>query len=1552
MSHDPQFEPLATQRNKRQKVDKSGRLAALDRLRKLKGKKNTYEVEELQNVYDEVNEDEYGQKVLDRQYDDWIVDDAGGSGYVEDGREIFDDDLDDESVKRASKLAKEEKKGPRKRKREEDNKGDGKITSLFSNMSKKKAEEKINNDDLLGEIMAELNSEKETHKQSRPLNKFKSTPKMTPKTKDRDDLVMAQLMKEVSKKPKIVTTVLDEIESESIYDRPDHTIIPKTLTSKTEVKIKEPSKEISTLSKKSQKPDQKFSNSNEVPTSLEMETETFNLDDFVEDDFSLADVSTHKETTNGTGTIQKLNKKATEENLDQYIGDISDIDFANSEMDTSCNQDTSSSVINVQSTLDRSEMWKEKDADKRNDDIFAKAWQEDFLQPTDDSTFIKSSKTDEKIQFPIVKNSAGDQVFRFFWWDAFEDPYKQPGVVYLLGKVFVDSLNDYVSCCVGVKNIPRRIFLLPREYVKKEGTKQDDESSREENNLTNVYTEFNEYARKLGIKDFRSRETTKNYAFEREGIPTTSEYLEVRYPATDPACDPDYSGPAIEAIFGTSVNPMELFLIERNIKGPCWLDIKGAVPVDNPFAWTKVQVFSTKMEFVTVTTDSTPQMLPPISMATINVQVSLDPKQQKNEIVIIGILLHNKFQLDKAPPKPPFNEHYCLVTHPKTTTWPIKGKDRLAKITKTKVIRCDTELELLEKFLEIFQRADPDIVVGYDCGFQFDVLMSKIFALKVKNWSCVGKLRRLVPPYFKGKMNLSQIFCGRPICDITTSAKELNLKVRSYDLVSLCVSVLHKKDYECKEIKPEDCPKFYATAEKLEALVQSSMMQASYIISIVVELNILPLYLQITKLAGNTLSRTLSAGRAERNEFLLLHAFHQRGYITPDKRLSNKKKEGEQAQGKKKPQYMGGLVLDPKKGFYDKLILLMDFNSLYPSIIQEFNLCFTTVPGAAYSEVDDLELPESSVEDGVVPTEIRKLVESRIEVKKLMKASNTSPELKVQYNIRQLALKLTANSMYGCLGATHCRFYAKGLAALVTMKGREILQNTKSLVEKANYEVIYGDTDSIMINTNILEFDQVFNIGKEIKKEVNKTYRKVELDIDGVFRYLLLLQKKKYAALTMSKTPNGQLQFVKEIKGLDIVRRDWCGLACDIGNQILDQLLSDQASESRLDKIFDILQQCSKNLREGQLPLSLLVITKQLSKNPNEYPNDKKLSHVLVALRLNESGGRKWKAGDTVPYIICEDDTDRTPLERAYHIEEFKKSDSLKVDINYYLLNQIHPVVLRICEPIEGIDDVLLAQNLGVGDQYKPRKTYNPTNQEDGEVPLCVQDNRYEKCTPFSFTCRNEKCRTVNSINTTITEFAGVPKPSLAMCSNPDCDMPPWKYSYSIQNKLQMDVRRLVTDYYYGEVECENPICSKVMRRVTLDTLRTLPKCYVCLDGNVHRLNRETDLYNQLSFYLHLFTLNQTHYKNLKPAPTREMIAVYDTIKEFVEKQIQCNAYSVIDLTKMFWPNIRESEIDALSELDDKITKSTVMVEDLIQEDEDVDEVCNFFFSDHYINMY
>lgn len=146
--------------------------------------------------------------------------------------------------------------------------------------------------------------------------------------------------------------------------------------------------------------------------------------------------------------------------------------------------------------------------------------------------------------------------------------------------------------------------------------------------------------------------------------------------------------------------------------------------------------------------------------------------------------------------------------------------------------------------------------------------------------------------------------------------------------------------------------------------------------------------------------------------------------------------------GRRKPGYSGGLVLEPKRGFYDRYILLLDFNSLYPSIIQEYNICFTTVDHAHCPTGDDgyskLRLPDSSVPLGILPSEIRVLVERRRQVKQLMKEAKGNSELYMQYNIRQQALKLTANSMYGCLGFSQSRFHAQPLAAIITGKGREV----------------------------------------------------------------------------------------------------------------------------------------------------------------------------------------------------------------------------------------------------------------------------------------------------------------------------------------------------------------------------------------------------------------------------------------------------------------------------------------------------------------------------------
>lgn len=491
------------------------------------------------------------------------------------------------------------------------------------------------------------------------------------------------------------------------------------------------------------------------------------------------------------------------------------------------------------------------------------------------------------------------------------------------------------------------------------------------------------------------------------------------------------------------------------------------------------------------------------------------------------------------------------------------------------------------------------------------------------------------------------------------------------------------------------------------------MQDASYMLRLMCELNIMPLALQITNICGNTVTRTLQGGRSERNEFLLLHAFHEKNYIVPDKlpqrrgaaavasdpdaTVGNDTTTAAAGAGpaRKKAAYAGGLVLEPMRGLYEKYVLLMDFNSLYPSIIQEYNICFTTVLQPIDAEQLPV-LPDSSAEPGILPLQLRRLVESRRQVKKLMAMPDLSPELHMQYHIRQMALKLTANSMYGCLGFAHSRFFAQHLAALVTHKGREILVNTQQLVQKLNYDVVYGDTDSLMINTNITDYDQVYKIGHAIKQSVNKLYKQLELDIDGVFACLLLLKKKKYAAVKLSKNAKGVLQREQEHKGLDIVRRDWSQLAVMVGKAVLDEVLAEKPLEDKLDAVHAQLGRIKDQIAESAVPLPLYVITKQLTRAPQEYANSSSLPHVQVALRMNRERNRRYKKGDMVNYVICLDGSTNAAMQRAYHLDELKGSETLKLDTNYYLSNQIHPVVTRMVEVLEGTDASRIAECLGM----------------------------------------------------------------------------------------------------------------------------------------------------------------------------------------------------------------------------------------------------------------
>jgi DNA polymerase alpha subunit A len=434
-------------------------------------------------------------------------------------------------------------------------------------------------------------------------------------------------------------------------------------------------------------------------------------------------------------------------------------------------------------------------------------------------------------------------------------------------------------------------------------------------------------------------------------------------------------------------------------------------------------------------------------------------------------------------------------------------------------------------------------------------LLSRLREKKTPGWHRIGRVKRSDWPKNMGKGGGSfyaekQLASGRLLCDLANDlGKSLMTKCQSWSLEEMCHLILNKKR---EELDNEAALKGWATTKDgLLNYVKHCQADAYFIAAISMKVQMLPLTKVLTNLAGNSWARTLSGTRAERNEYILLHEFHRNKYICPDKqwgkgkiKVEEEAVEGEEgADAKKKDKFKGGLVFEPEKGLYDKFILVMDFNSLYPSIIQEFNICFTTVERSDLTEDDDKvpEVPENQ-DQGILPRLIATLVSRRREVKKLMKAKDATTDQLATWDIKQLALKLTANSMYGCLGYTKSRFYARPLAMLTTYKGREILRRTKDMAEEKMLRVIYGDTDSVMINTNVDNIQEAIKLGNEFKKLVNDSYKLLEIDIDNVFRRILLHAKKKYAAINMVPVDGKYIEKL-EVKGLDMRRREYCALS-------------------------------------------------------------------------------------------------------------------------------------------------------------------------------------------------------------------------------------------------------------------------------------------------------------------------------------------------------------------------------------------------------------------------
>ena len=747
-----------------------------------------------------------------------------------------------------------------------------------------------------------------------------------------------------------------------------------------------------------------------------------------------------------------------------------------------------------------------------------------------------------------------DGSLRFFWTDYTE----VNGSLCLFGKVKNRTNGTYVSCFVKVDNILRKLYFLPRENRQRHGRESDEEVE-----MNDVYQEVDSLMTRFKVTMHKIKPCSRKYAFELPGIPKEADYLKLLYPYSKPVLPMDITGETFSHVFGTNTALFEQFVLWKNIMGPCWLQIAGAdFNAVNNASWCKLELQVTKPSDITTLGDSDNLEAPSMTLMSLALRTTMNVKENKNEILLASVRFYENVSLTDTTPPERMPSRTFTIMRP-NGDYPLGFKAEAEK-HKGQIRTERNEPALLSMLLAIIQKYDPDAIMGHKLDdVDYNILLTRMRERKTPGWHRIGRLKRSDWPKNVGKGGASffaerHLAAGRLLCDLANDmGKSIMSGCQSWSLDEMVKLFLGGSNLRC-DIDNEKALQMATSREGLMNYVKLCEADTYFIAAIALKQQLLPLSKVLTNLAGNSWARTLSGTRAERNEYILLHEFYRNKYICPDKvygkGAANKKLEENEgaddqdgADTKKKDKYKGGLVFEPEKGLYDKFVLVMDFNSLYPSLIQEYNICFTTVERGSIGEDEDRvpEVPENTADKGILPRLIRTLVNRRREVKKLMKDRNATVEQLKTWDVKQLALKLTANSMYGCLGYTKSRFYARPLAALTTSKGREVLQSTKELAESQHaLRVIYGDTDSVMVNTNADSILEAQKMGNEFKKSVNERYELLEIEIDNIFRRLLLHAKKKYAAINMTEV-DGVWKEKMEVKGLDMKRREYCQLSKD-----------------------------------------------------------------------------------------------------------------------------------------------------------------------------------------------------------------------------------------------------------------------------------------------------------------------------------------------------------------------------------------------------------------------
>ncbi|GBB99534.1 hypothetical protein RclHR1_03550014 [Rhizophagus clarus] len=526
-------------------------------------------------------------------------------------------------------------------------------------------------------------------------------------------------------------------------------------------------------------------------------------------------------------------------------------------------------------------------------------------------------------------------------------------------------------------------------------------------------------------------------------------------------------------------------------------------------------------------------------------------------------------------------------------------------------------------------------------------------------------------------------------------------KLRSYTLNSVCAHFLGEQKEEVHHSIITDLQN--GNDESRRRLAIYCLKDAILPQKLMDKLMCLINYLEMARVTGVPFNYLLARGQQIKVISQLYRKAFEQGLVIPAL-----KSEGSD------DQFEGATVIEPERGFYNVPIATLDFSSLYPSIMIAHNLCYTTLLDnkgiEKLGDIDYITTPYNNAKfvkvhhrKGLLPTILEDLLSARKKAKADLK-KETDPFKKAVLDGRQLALKISANSVYGFTGATVGKLPCIEISASVTAYGRQMIEKTKQEVEnhytiangyQHDAHVIYGDTDSVMVKFGVDNLVDTMALGREAADYVTKKFVKpIKLEFEKVYFPYLLINKKRYAGLYWT---NPDKWDKLDTKGIETVRRDNCLLVQNVIETCLRKMLIDRdvsgAEEYAKKTISDLLQ--------NKIDMSQLVITKALSKS--DY-SAKQPHHELAERMRKRDAGSAPTLGDRVAYVIVKSAKGAAAYEKSedpiYVLE-----NNIPIDTNYYLENQLSKPLLRIFEPILGDK----AHSLLAGDHTRVVQIATPT---------------------------------------------------------------------------------------------------------------------------------------------------------------------------------------------------------------------------------------------------